>query len=100
MEGVVALRKEKKAGLNFYKRKGTAFDSFKSTIIFFPWLVITFLILEVLRLYLIVFEASIDVRDAPHAMKRHLLFGLDMMGAFQMVALLLAGYIFLHLGVF
>ena len=94
------MKKKKKTGLNFYSRKGTAFDALKPPDLFFPWLIVMFLTLEIARMALIVFGVSLDIRQQLHKWNSHAIFGLDMAGIYQMLGLLIAGYTLAHLGVF
>ena len=89
-----------KPNLNFYTRKGSAFDAMHSKTLFYGWVVGMFLILEVVRLLLIVFFVSMDARDVLDFWNSPFLFGLDMAGTVQMLCILLAAYVFVHLGVF
>ena len=94
------MREKGKPGLNFYSRKGAAFDAKNAKWLFFPWIIIMFLTLGILRLFLIVFDCSYEIYQLLHEWNSEFLFGLDMTGAFQMISLLIGAYILAHFGVY
>jgi len=93
------LSKKRKTTLNFYARKGGAFDALHSKGLFYPWLIAMFLILEIIRIIIIYFGFSMDIYFLDYWNSRFL-FGLDIPGTIQFICLLIAVYIFIHLGIF
>lgn len=94
------MKKHRRIRLNFYRRKGSAYAALRSGHLAFLWIVVLFFVLQALNSYMLLFAMSSYPPVFYHVWKARLFLGLDMAGAFQMLALLLAGYIFVNLGVF
>jgi hypothetical protein len=90
---------KKRIKLNFYGRKGREYFTESAAFPLLMWIVVMFLTLELVRFLLIFYSFSLDLRYLDFWYS-HAFFGLDTVGVFQMLSLLVAGYVLVHLGVF
>jgi hypothetical protein len=90
---------KKRIRLNFYGRKGREYFTGSRAFPLLMWIVVMFLTLELVRLLLIFYSFSLDLRYLDFWYS-NAFFGLDTVGVFQMLSLLVAGYVLVHLGVF
>lgn len=93
------MAKKKRIRLNFYGRKGREYFTESAAFPLLMWIVVMFLTLELVRLLLIFYGSSLDLEYLDFWYS-HAFFGLDTAGLFQMISLLVAGYVLVHLGVF
>ena len=90
----------RKVRLSFYRSGGDAHKAMNAHTLFYPWLVPAFLVLQGFTYLFIQAAFSYAPIEYHIVWRMPLLFGLDLTGVAQMLALLFAGYALVSLALF